>query len=411
MTGFVHCYLWNVTLVRIKAMQIANGVHWVGALDPNLRIFDIIMQTERGTTYNAYLVQGQKSALIETVKAGFTQNLLKNLSGLIDLKSLDYIVINHAEPDHSGALAALLDLAPQVQVLASRAGCMFCKEIVNRPFNCREVKDGEELDLGGKRLKFILAPFLHWPDSIFTYLVEDRILFTCDAFGAHYCGECQLFADQIKIDGQLEAFKYYYDHILRPFKEYVLQALDKIETLPLKIIAPSHGPLLRRNLDEYKNLYRQWSQLVKTDPRKAVIVFVSAYGNTKAMARAIGEGLKAGGKGISIHDATLADFNQLRDEIEGAQALLIGSPTINYDALKPVWDVLSNLATIKLKGKIGAAFGSYGWSGEAVPMLTQRMRDLKMNVAVPGMRCLLVPTESNLEECRLWGQKIAEMMG
>jgi len=257
-------------------MKIADGVHWVGALDPDLRVFDIIMRAEHGTTYNAYLVQGEKAALIDTVKEGFTSELLANLQALIELKSLDYIILNHTEPDHSGALQALLERAPQAQVLGSRAAVRFAEAIVNHPINHRVVSDGEELDLGGKRLRFVLAPFLHWPDSIFTYLVEDEILFSCDVFGAHYCGRCQVFCDQTQ--DLSEAFKYYYDHILRPFKQYLLQAMDKVEGLPLQIIAPSHGPLLRQNLAGYFQRYRQWSRPAPARDKKAVLVYASAYG-------------------------------------------------------------------------------------------------------------------------------------
>ncbi len=385
-------------------MKLTNGVYWVGVLDPDLRVFDIIMQTEYGTTYNAYLVKGQKTALIDTGKEGFSDKLIANIESLIDLKNLDYIVLNHSEPDHSGSLKVLLEKAPQVKVLGSRAACKFAEAIVNRPINHQVINDGEELDLGGKTLRFIHAPFLHWPDTIFTYLVEDAILFSCDVFGAHYCEECQFFSDQTKkLD---DSFKYYYDHIMRPFKEYVLKALDKIRDLKLEIIAPSHGPVLRSNLESYLKRYRRWSE--SAGERGAVVVYVSAYGNTKLMAQAIAEGLEQNGIQTSVYDAAGISADTLSNAIEGAKALILGSPTINGDALKPIWDVINNLATIKLKGKVGAAFGSYGWSGEAVSMLTQRMKSLKFKVLEPGLRLQLVPSEADLEECRRFGNSISE---
>lgn len=389
-------------------MRLTDGVHWVGALDPDLRVFDIIMRAERGTTYNAYLIQGEKTALLDTVKEKCSDELINNLEALIDLKQLDYIVLNHTEPDHSGTLKKLLGLAPQALVLGSKAACKFAEEIVNLPFEKRVVEDGEELDLGGKTLRFIHAPFLHWPDSIFTYLIEDGILFSCDVFGSHYCVSCQIFNDQA--NDLIKAYKYYFDHILRPFKENLLQALDKIENLPIKTIASSHGPVLRKDISNYIQLYRKWSVPVQDAGKKAVLVYVSAYGNTKIMADSIAEGVRQKGVEISVYDAILCDMDDLRDEIERAQALILGSPTINGDALKPVWDVINSLATIKLKGKVGAAFGSYAWSGEAVGMLTQRMKSLKMKVLDPGLRKQLVPTEADLDECRQFGRKVAELL-
>ena len=390
-------------------MQVSEGVYWVGALDPDLRVFDIIMKADYGTTYNAYLVKGEKTALIDTVKSAFSAELISRLEKLIKLEELDYIILNHTEPDHCGALAELLQRAPRAQVLGSRAACKFAAAIVNAPLPCRAVGDGEELDLGGKRLRFIHAPFLHWPDSIFTYLPEEEILFTCDVFGAHYCGSCQVFCDQARdLD---EEFKYYFDHILRPFKEHLLRALDKVQGLPLRIIAPSHGPILRRNLVGYFERYRRWCGQEQAEARKkAVIAYVSAYGNTAAMAEAIRGRLQETGVPVSLYDAAGVQMQRLRDEVEQARALILGSPTINADAVKPIWEVINSLATIKLKGKIGAAFGSFAWSGEAVPMLTGRMKDLKMKVLEPGLRLQLVPDEQGLRQCRRFADQIAALM-
>lgn len=386
-------------------MELSSNVYWVGALDPDLRVFDIIMRSEFGTTYNSYLIKGEKTALIDSVKEGFAKEHIDRIEKLMDLSKLDYLICNHTEPDHSGAAKYILEKAPNVQILGSRAACKFLGEIVNAPVNCRAVEDGEELDLGGKKLKFFHAPFLHWPDTIFTYLIEDQILFPCDVFGSHYCGDCQIFADQPNKLTE-DAFKYYYDCIMRPFKEYMLKGLDKIKNLPIKTIAPSHGPILRKDLNSYIDRYTKWSQ-PPPGGKRAVIVYVTAYGNTRAMAESIAEGLKEENVAVNLHDATKTDMDVLLGEIEAGNILLLGSPTINGDALSPVWNVINSLVTIKLKGKTGAAFGSYGWSGEAVDMLTRRMKDLKFNTVEPGLKFNLVPTKENLDECKKFGKMLA----
>ncbi|UCG39812.1 MAG: FprA family A-type flavoprotein [bacterium] len=390
-------------------IQIASGIHWIGALDPDLRVFDVIMKAEHGTTYNSYLVKGQKGcAVIETVKERFAEQYLERLSTLVDLSRIDYIVMNHTEPDHSGSLEALLSEAISAKVVSSRNAVPFIKGILNRDIDIQVARDGDTIDLGGLTLEFLEAPFLHWPDTMFTFVREQGVLFSCDFLGSHYADE-RMFDDQV--DDFSFSRRYYYDHIIRPFKEFALKALDKIEGLPIQVIAPSHGPILRTSLHKYVGDYRAWSSEPTRGEKPFVLVFyATSYGNTGAMAEKAAEGAREAGAEVGVFDLQVADSLALLDDVERADAILVGSLTINGDAVKPVWDFLSSLATLKLRGKAAGAFGSYGWSGEAVRFLEERLKALKFKVPVEGVRVQLVPTADDLAACREMGRKLVESL-
>ncbi|MFZ5591307.1 MAG: FprA family A-type flavoprotein [Bacillota bacterium] len=390
-----------------QAISIVPGVYWVGAKDPDLRIFDIVMETKYGTTYNAYLVQGrEKTALIETVKVRFYEELKERVTSVVPLDKIDYIVVNHTEPDHSGSMVRLLADAPQATVVGSKVAIKFLKQQVNRDFPCREVGDGDQVDLGGKTLRFINAPFLHWPDSMFTYLPEDKILFTCDAFGCHYCGD-SIFNDEV---GDIsDAYKYYFDVIVKPFRQYVLEAAEKIQGLAVDIIAPSHGPVLRQDPWKYVQIYAQWSKQEKDPaaPKKVAVLYSSAYGYTGSLAKEIAAGLQESGVQAELLEIIMHPLSELVDKIEAADGFLIGSPTINRDAVPPVWQLLSGVSAIINKGKPAGAFGSYGWSGEAVKFIEQRLKDLQLKVPIPGLRVNFAPAEGDLARARDFGRQFA----
>ncbi len=394
----------------MSAVEIVPGINWVGTLDPDLRHFDVIMQAEHGTTYNSYLVVGDdKVALIDTSKGRYAEGYLERLREVIDPAKIDYIVMNHMEPDHSGALADVMKAAPNAVPVMTRAGHMFAKNIVNFEFDAMIIKGDETLDLGGRTLRFIVAPYLHWPDTMFTYCEEDGVLFTCDFLGAHYCDE-RLFSDLL--DNYDYAFHYYFQVIMRPFKEYVRDGLAKIDALDgVKFICPSHGPVMRSNLESYLGRYRTWSaEPAPHDKKRLLVFYASAYGNTRKMAQAISEGAKQAGADVSLLDLEGVEIPLMLDEIEGADGLAIGSCTINGDALEHTWALLSSLATVKLKKKLGAAFGSYGWSGEGPKMLAERMKGLKFRVPEEPLRVKVVPTEEDLAECHEYGRKLAEAL-
>lgn len=388
-------------------MKIKDGVYWVGAKDPKLRIFDVIMQAEYGTTYNAYLVIGnEKVALIDTVKEHFKDEFFKKIEQIVPLEKIDYIVVNHTEPDHSGALSYLLEKT-NARVVASKNAAMFLKEILHRDVNPILVGDNDKISLGNKTLEFISAPFLHWPDTMITYLPEDRILFPCDFLGCHYCDE-KIFNDET-LDFSF-AFEHYFLTIMRPFKDYVLQAIKKIETKEIEIIAPSHGPILRKDPWYYINKYREWATPRKKNGKTAVIFYASPYGSTGKLGQAIAEGLASEGIITEIFDLVGTSISTVLDIIEDADALIVGSATINGDAIKPVWDLLSSLSTISLRNKIGFAFGTYGWSGEGAKLIENRLKDLKFKVPEPFFRAQMIPTEEDYAKAREIGKKLAAVI-
>ncbi|MFT8316188.1 MAG: FAD-dependent oxidoreductase [Clostridium sp.] len=395
----------------MKALEVKKDIYWVGALDPGLRIFDIIMYTPFGTTYNSYIVKGtNKTAVFETVKEKFFDEYLERLKSLnIDITSIDYIIVDHTEPDHAGSVAKLLDISRNAKVVGSSTAIKFLKGIVNHDFDYIEVKDGSILDLGGKTLKFISAPMLHWPDSIYTYIPEDKFLVTCDSFGCHYCSE-EMFDDKIEnYDDYLEALKYYFDGIMGPFKPYVLRAYEKIKDLPIDTICTGHGPILRKRHKEVIELYRKWASENTLNSKNIVISYVSAYGYTKTLAEKISEGIQSTGDfNVELLDVIYNKQEEVIDKITAAAGVLFGSPTINSDALKPILDLFNILNPIIHGGKVAAAFGSYGWSGEAVPNIERRLKELRFDVLTPGLKVNFKPSEEDLISAYKFGESFGE---
>lgn len=402
----------NVAKTR-DAVAVSERVHWIGALDPHLRTFDIILKTANGTTYNAYLVRGSDGvAVIDTVKENFSEEFFRRLESVARYDEIKAIVLNHLEPDHTGALPELMRRAPQAQLYISHKAQRMLKGLLKHDdFNYTPVNTDDTVSLGDCTLRFLNTPYLHWPDTQCTYLEEEETLFSGDAFGCHFC-DVRLFNDLV---GDFRfSFEYYYAHIMRPFRQYVLEALALIEPLPLKLVAPTHGPILRDQPRRYVERFRELAQprLKKEGTDKTLLVFyISSYGNTAKMAEAVYNGAnEVEGVRVSLYDLEGGEVGPFVDLIEDAEAIALGSPTINGDATKSMWDLLSSLVVINLQGKIGGVFGSYGWSGEAVEMLEDRLRGLKLRVPVPGIRVKLIPTEEELAECRNFGRQLAEIM-
>ena len=397
----------------MAAFEIKDGIYSVGVLNPNLRIFDIIMKTEYGTSYNAYLIKGEKTALVEAVHAPFFDEYLDNIRSIADIKDIDYIILNHTEPDHSGALKYLLKENPDIKVITSMPGNKYIRDIVNRTFDHQVVKDGDTLDLGGKVLKFIIAPFLHWPDSMFTYVETDDVLFSCDFLGCHYCEPRMYDHKIIYKENFKDAFRYYYDVIFGPFKEHVLKGLEKIEGLKIDVICPSHGPILIEGIQKAQQLYKEWSHDIteKNNPPKVVIAYISAYGCTRRMAEELEKAIKdTGSIEVQLMNIIYSDIHDIKEKIEKADGVLFGSPTINRDAVKPVWDLLSMVEVFKNKGKLCGVFGSYGWSGEAVKMMEERVKSLKLKLFGEGITAKFVPSEEELKKIYESGKAFAQAM-
>ncbi len=394
----------------METVSLANNVHWVGAKDPGLAVFDIVIPTEYGTTYNSYLVRGtDKTALIDCVKRPFAEELFRNISRVLPPETLDYVVINHSEPDHSGALVDLLERNPNITVYLSRSAKMFIDNIVNREYSFKTVEDGEELPLGGKTLRFLNTPYLHWPDTILTYLVEDRILFPCDFLGSHYSSP-EFFNDEVPDqEATRKAFEFYYSTIMRPYKEHVLKACEKLKGLPIAMIAPSHGPILRKDPQSYISWYEdRASVLSRVKEKKVTIAYVSAYGNTAAMAAKVAEGVESTGVTAKLINCVEVPTDQIIDEFETSAGFLIGTPTLNANVPDPILHMIANLVVLNVKGKPASVFGSYGWSGEAIKTVQDILASMRLKIAVEPIRVRMTPSEADLAACVDFGRKFAE---
>lgn len=379
----------------MSAFKLSEDVYWVGIKDPGLRKFDIIMDLKYGTTYDSYLVIGEKIALIDTVKKRFADLFLDNIREITPLDKIDYLIINHTEPDHSGAFVAILKENPKVEIIGSASAVPFVRNIINADIPIRGVKDNETVDLGGKRLIFKIMPYMHWPDTMMEFLSENGILFSCDGFAAHLCG-ASLYSDEIEED-YLHEFHYYWDTIMRPFSSYIRRNLPKLDSLDIKMIAPSHGPIIRKNACSYIDKYKEWAT-DKTDKDNLItIIFASSYENTKMLADRIGEFIKQNGFNISLIDAADCKYEKVRDSIESSKAVLIGTPTFNGDAVKPIWDVINLIPTVGSLGKKAAVFGSYGWGGEGTRLVAERLTGLKLKVFEEIFRARLIPSDTELQ--------------
>jgi len=378
--------------MKQNILEVSESVSWIGVLDHDLLTFDIVMETKFGTTYNSYFINARKSAVIDTVKESFWSEYSEKLLSLTDPSKIEYIICNHTEPDHSGSLSHLLELAPNATVVGSGQALTYLGEMINKPFKSLKVKDGDIIDLGDKKLKVIGAPNLHWPDSIYTYLEEEALLFTCDSFGAHFADE-RMWDDQV---GDFsEAFNYYFDVILKPYSKFMLKAIEKIKSLPIDMICPGHGPLLRSSWKQKIDLTSALASCYMEETQKnnrVLIAYVSAYGYTKKMAQLIEEGLKKSGDvEVDLVDIERITLGDLEERVVRADGILVGSPTINQNTLLPVYKLFSVINPLRDKGKPAGAFGSFGWSGEAVGLIENQLKNLKLNVLIQGETARFLP--------------------
>ncbi len=392
-----------------QVLKVTEDVSWIGVTDKDLVSFDIVMETREGTTYNSYFIDSSKKVIIDTVKESFSDVYLGKVKQVTDPAEIDYIVITHSEPDHSGCLKYLLDLAPKAVVYGSRQAVTYLQDMVGRPFESVFVKEGDLLDLGNKTLKFISAPNLHWPDTTFVYLQEDKLLFTCDSFGAHFCRDAMF--DDLVGDYQ-ESYRYYFDVILKPFSNFMVRAIEKIRPLEIRTICPGHGPILRSTWKEKVNIAEKYAEQYIADSlcqdNNILITYVSAYGYTRQMAEAIAAGIREVVdykiNVVDIENILLGDLEAL---IVRSKSLLIGSPTINQNTLLPVYKMFSLINPLRDRGKKASAFGSYGWSGEAVRIIESQLKTLKLNVVMEGISTKFSPNDQKYQQMVEFGRTFA----
>jgi flavorubredoxin len=388
-----------------KAIQITDKVYWVGAIDWSLRNFHGYL-TSRGSSYNAFLILADKVTLIDTVKPQFYDEMMARIASVVDPNEIKYVVSNHSELDHSGALPRLMHALNPEKLVASKKGAEALDLHFHWDQEVEVVATGDHLDLGNARLSFIESRMLHWPDSMFAFLEEEGVLFSNDAFGMHLaCSE--RFADQV--DPSLLRYEgaKYFANILLHLSPIVTRLIDKLPSfnLDIKMIAPDHGPIWRNNPTEIVDWYADWAKQPSTN--KAVVVYDTMWQSTARLANAVVDGLVEGGAKVILMPLGASHRSDVLTELLDAGALLVGSPTINNQVYPTVIDVLNYIMGLKPKNLVGASFGSYGWSGEAVKQLDKMLQDMKIDLVQPGIRVKYVPTDDDLVACRNMGLAVA----
>ena len=388
-----------------KAVQVTEDVWWVGAIDWNIRDFHGY-RTGRGSTYNAYLVLADKITLIDTVKAPFREEMMERIASVVDPGKIEYIVSNHSEMDHSGSLPQVIAAVNPKKVFASVVGAKTLAELFPNPGEITPVKDGETFSFGNRTLTFLETRMLHWPDSMFTYLNEEQLLFSQDAFGMHYAS-LERFADGCDPAALAYEAATYYANILLPYSPQVLKLIEKVKSakLSFKIIAPDHGPIWRKETDAIIGRYAEWA--AQKPEGRAVVVYATMWHSTERMARAISEGLAAGGLRVKVMSMDEVHRSDVMYELLCAGAVAVGSPTLNNHMLPNMADILTYMRGLKPRNMIAAAFGSYGWSGEAVREIEEVLTEMKLEKTGEGIRVKNVPDAEALSRCYELGKDMA----
>ena len=388
-----------------SAVKVSDHVYWVGAIDWTIRDFHGYT-TPHGSTYNAYLIMADEITLIDTVKAPFMDEMLSRIKSIVDPAKIKYIISNHSEMDHSGCLPQVIDLIKPKKVFASAIGTKTLKELFHDELAITAVKDGETLSLGNMELTFMETRMIHWPDSMFTCLAEDQLLFSQDAFGMHLATQ-ERFADELPVATLEFEAATYYANIVLPYSPIVLKTLDKIIATgwKVKILAPDHGPIWRKNISWIIELYKKWA--LQKPTAKAVVVYGTMWHSTEKMARAISEAIAQAGIQVKLLSLNETHRSEVTYEVLDAGALIVGSPTLNNNILPQMADVMTYLKGLKPANLIGAAFGSYGWSGESVKDLEGLLKEMKVEIAAEAISVKNVPDSGVLEKCSELGKAIA----
>ncbi len=384
---------------------VAEGVYCVGSVDWLMRDFHSFA-TPHGVTYNSYLVLDEKIALIDTVKAPFAKELFSNIADISNAEKIDYIIVNHAEPDHASALPLVVQSCKKAKVVCTKK----CQEILSHYHDVSKwefqiVKEGDTLSLGKKTLSFIETPMLHWPESMFTYLKEEKILFSMDAFGQHFSSSLR-FDDEVNLCDVMEEAKRYYANVVMPYGQPVLKALEKIKNIAIRVIAPSHGVIWRKSVATIVSLYEEWA-LFKPQS-KILVIYDTMWESTKEMAVAIHRGAsieKVSAHLISVRSTNMTD---IVTEILDAQGIVFGSANLNQRVMPFMGMLFTYLKGLKPQKKIGAAFGSYGWGRGAVEEIEEVLKDLGFETVSPAIKSQWKPTAEILEKCRQLGRNMAE---
>jgi len=393
-------------------IPVNKNITWVGKIDWELRKFHgEEYSTHRGSTYNSYLVRDEKTVLVETVWTPFAKEFVQNLQKEIALDKIDYIIANHAECDHSGALPELMRLIPDTPIYCTANAVKSLKGHYHQDWNFKIVKTGDRLNIGSKDFIFIEAPMLHWPDSMFCYLTEDNVLFSSDAFGQHYATE-HLFNDLVDQAELFQECLKYYANILTPFSAFVDRKIKEFVSLdvPLDMICTSHGVIWRDNPLQIVTKYVEWA--ADYQENQVTIIYDTMWGGTRKMAETLACGITAEDKEVTvkIYNAARSDKNDIISEIFKSKAIVVGSPTINRGILSAIAGILEEIRGLGFKNKKAAAFGAYGWSGESVAMITERLQRGGFTMIDHGLKELWNPDEQSLANCMNFGKDFVQQL-
>ena len=392
----------------MSSVKVLENVFWVGAVDWNVRHFHgFTYSTHHGTTYNAYLIVDEETALIDSVYRPFAEEMIGRIREIIAPSKIDYVVANHVETDHSGAISEILKLAPQAKLV----GTARCKEGLQKHYfgnwDFHVVKTGDEISLGERSLRFIEAPMLHWPDSMFTYIEKDGLLLPNDAFGQHLATS-KRFDDEVDERILMDEAAKYYANILWPFSQLIIRKIEEIQKLGIKIkmIAPSHGVIWRSNPTKIVEAYLRWA---KGESRaKVLVVYDTMWGSTEKMAKAIVEGIISEGVETVLFRLPFSDRGDIIKELLEAKGILIGSSTINNGILPTVAPFLEEMQGLRPRNKMAAAFGSYGWGGGAVKTIEEKLERAGMEIVAPALTVKWVPDKNETQKCVEFGKEIAK---
>jgi flavorubredoxin len=393
----------------VNPIELSKNVYWVGAIDWMTRDFHGY-STERGTTYNAYLIIDEKVTLIDTVKEGYRRELMHRIRNIIDPKKIDYLVVNHVEMDHSGVLPEVIREIEPEKVICSKMGHKALIKHFHEPdWPYHVVTPGEEMSLGEKTLNFVETRMLHWPDSMFTYLKEDQILFSSDAFGEHLATS-ERFDDEVNQDVLMHEATKYYANILTLYSPLVKKLIKQVQDmhLPIKMIAPDHGIVWRKNPGKILDAYSRWC--VNEGNGKALIIYDSMWHSTEMMAKSIASGLLDKGVHYKLLNLQVNHRSDVMCDVLEASAIILGCPTLNNGMLPRMAGFLMYMRGLRPTNKIGAAFGSFGWSGEAVKLMNTAMKEMNFTLVHKGLKVQYVPEHGHLEECVELGHTVGQAL-
>ncbi|MBF1190443.1 MAG: anaerobic nitric oxide reductase flavorubredoxin [[Eubacterium] sulci] len=390
--------------------RVTDKVTWVGKIDLELKKFHgDELSTMEGSSYNSYLIRDKKTVLIDTVWGPYDTEFVNRLKEEIDLKEIDYIVMNHNESDHSGTLPALMREIPDTPIYCTKKGESILRGLYHQDWNYVNVKTGDELEIGDSKLVFVEASMLHWPDTMMTYMTGENILFSNDVFGQHYASE-MLYDDMDDISKLLHEAEKYYTNIITPFSTFVTKKLAEVQGMNLKIdlVAPSHGIIWRENIGLIMDLYAKWANNYQED--QITLIYDTMWQSTRKMAEAIAEGIQQASPNttIKILNAVKNDKNDILVEVFKSKAILVGSPTINNGFSYAIAGILEMIKGLKFKNKKAASFGSYGWSGEAAKQIKEFLEESKFAIVNDGIRVNWAPDQETIEQLREYGRKFVE---